>query len=105
MRFCVLVLRFEALLDTTPTDMTTWSPSLRPELISVVPSPFRPVSTVRTSSLPLTRTVTVLCPPVVEIAADGTDRTLSWLAVTTETLAVMPGFTAAGTESNEMIEL
>ena len=55
--------------------------------------------------MPLTRTVTVLCPPVVEIAADGTDRTLSWLAVTTETLAVMPGFTAAGTESNEMIEL
>ena len=65
----------------------------------MVPSPLRPVSTVRTSSLPLTCTVTVLCPPLEVMAADGTETTLSLLAVMTDTVAVMPGLTDAGTES------
>jgi len=43
------------------------------------------------------RTVTVLCPPLLEMAAEGTETTLSLLAVMTDTVAVMPGFTAAGT--------
>ena len=98
MRFCVPV-PDEPLLVTTPTDMTTCSPASRPEVISVVPSPFKPVTTLRVSSTPPFRTFTVLIPPTVEMAADGTETTPSRLAETTETLAVMPGFTPAGTES------
>ena len=85
--------------------MTTCSPADRPEVISVVPSPFSPGTTVRVSSPRSPRTVTVLAPPAVEIAADGTDTTSLRLAATTATPAVMPGLTVAGTESNEMTAL
>ena len=43
--------------------------------------------------------------PLEEMAADGTERTLSLLAVMTDTVAVMPGLTAGGTESKETMAL
>src|SRR5207253_1852140 len=49
----------DAVPDTVPIDITTWSPADRPETISVVLSPFSPSVTARVADWPLAHTVTV----------------------------------------------
>src|SRR5882724_8352274 len=89
----------EAVADTVPTAITTWSPAESPEAISMVPSPLRPSVTVRLVDCPFCETVTVLVPPFVVIAAEGMPMTPLLLAVTTLTVAVMPDLRPSGTWS------
>ena len=72
--------------------MTTCWPGFSPDRICVVLSPTTPVVTGVTTSLPFVRTVTVVCPPLREIAVEGTLTAPSAWDTTTWAVAVMPGF-------------
>ena len=80
------------LVDWIETEgSTTVVPEARPLMIAVELSPVMPATTGTTTCLPARRTVTVAFEPLPDTAEVGTWTTLSSSAVTTETVALIPG--------------
>ena len=80
--------------------ITTWSPALKPVVISTALSPRSPIVIVRVLVVPSALTMTVWLVPVVDTAEVGSVITSSRLSSTTLTDAVMPGFTPSALPSN-----